>query len=179
MKKVNLLFCLLSLGIVLLSCNSDEDILEITEIESSLNLRSPNGDKIAPNISSLKEEVSISLAERFGIDKDFNITNLEYASVKEGYAVQIFYTTSEGTLGAVIKTNIMSASYPPDLNVKNDLPRLKKKGDENTASLNGMIITCKNLSDRCSCIPTIKTNTGFGIVFDCGKCDECEMTQRY
>ena len=139
-------------------------------------MTSPNGDKIASSVLSLKEETSIVVAEKFGVDKDFLITDLTYIPVKEGYSVLVKYETLDGIKGGFIKTNNTSFTVSPDLKVTvvNKSVRLGV-GEENTANLNGMRITCKQLGS-CECIPTFKTNANGSVSYSCGPCNHCEMT---
>jgi hypothetical protein len=55
------------MGGFFIACSSDDGIdegLEVNSNEKLLNLRAPNGEKIADNILQLKEIVSVYVAER-------------------------------------------------------------------------------------------------------------------
>jgi hypothetical protein len=139
-----------------ISCSQDGDMtgLEISANEKSLNLIAPNGEKIAKNIFHLKEIVSVSVAERFGIDKDFDITSLEYVPVKDCYAVLIKYKTSDDIEGGILKTNNKSLRLTNTKITYVDRIRLKS-GGENTTIINGYIVTCTPYpsNSTCTCIP--------------------------
>ena len=178
-KKVYLVSLLFAIGSIFCfqSCeNNQNEPIEVDSKELLLNLTSPNGDKIASSVLSLKEETSIVVAEKFGVDKDFLITDLTYIPVKEGYSVLVKYETLDGIKGGFIKTNNTSFTVSPDLKVTvvNKSVRLGV-GEENTANLNGMRITCKQLGS-CECIPTFKTNANVSVSYSCGPCNHCEMT---
>jgi hypothetical protein len=138
----------------------DDDFvkLSIADNEKSLNLTAPNGEKIANNILHLKEIVSVYVSERFGIDKDFNITNLEYYPVPDGYAALIKYRTSDDIEGGLIQTNSNSLTLMSDkIRFTNTNVRLKTSG-EAVFSINGhkTVVTCSPPpNSSCSCIPEI------------------------
>ena len=182
MKKMYLGLLFFAIGTVFFfqSCeNNQNEPVELDSKELLLNLTSPNGDKIASSVLSLKEETSIVVAEKFGVDKDFLITDLTYIPVKEGYSVLVKYETSDGIKGGFIKTNNTSYTISPDLKVTvvNNSVRLGV-GEENSANLNSIRITCKQLGS-CECIPTFKTNANGSIGYSCGPCNHCEMTISY
>jgi len=71
----------------------------------------------------------------------------------------------------------LTGTYDSNLRIKEIKSRkiLLKNGEENSAKLNGMLITCRNIGD-CSCIPTIAVAPDGRISYSCGECDSCEMT---
>jgi hypothetical protein len=147
-------------GIFMQSCSQDNDFSDITinEDEKSLNLTAPNGEKIADNIFGLKEIVSVSIAEKFGIDKEFSVTSLEYTPVSDGYVVLIKYKTSDNMMGGIVRTNSHSVFIETGMEVVmyNNI-RLKSGGENNTVIYDGKTITCFSVPDNanCTCIPVI------------------------
>jgi hypothetical protein len=158
-------------GVFFIACSAENDLegLEVSTNEKSLNLKAPNGEKIADNILQLKEIVSVSVAERFGIDKDFDITSLEYAPVKDGYAVLIKYRTLDDIKGGIVRTN--SPSILEADGIKPITIRLKA-GTENTAIFNGISYTCRptpSTSD-CDCTPVINSIQVGGVLVSTVDC---------
>jgi hypothetical protein len=181
-----LLIGLVSCGFMMQSCSMDDDFVElsVTDNEKSLNLKAPNGEKIADNILHLKEIVSVSVSEKFGIDKDFNITSLEYYPVPDGYAVLIKYRTSDDIVGGLVQTNsnpiLMSDKI---IFAKNNI-RLKTSNENsviiNTENNKKIVLTCISPPDsNCSCMPEI-TSDGIGCSTEPSTCDvNCTMSIRY
>jgi hypothetical protein len=164
-----LLMGIASFGLIVQGCSQDDDTfgIQISENEKSLNLTAPNGEEIAKSIFHLKEIVSVSVAEKYGIDKEFHITSLEYAPIKEGYAVLIKYKTSDNLIGGIIRTNSHSFAISPGMKVLMSYKTLLKSNRENSAILNGVTITCTPLDDNCaecSCMPSFKVSAGSSTV---------------
>jgi hypothetical protein len=149
----------ITMGSFFIACSSDNDYagLEVNANEKSLNLKAPNGEKIADNILQLKEIVSVSVAERFGIDKDFDITSLEYYPVPDGYVVLIQYRTLDDIEGGIVRTN--SPSILASDGIISTTVRLKAWG-ENTVTVNITTYTCRPTSflSDCNCKPHVNTN---------------------
>ncbi|MDR1170404.1 MAG: hypothetical protein LBK97_06180 [Prevotellaceae bacterium] len=176
---------MISAGIFMQSCSQDDDLgnTKISENEQSLNLTAPNGEKIAENIYRLKEIVSVSVAEKFGIDKEFCITSLKYIPVQEGYSVLIKYETSDNLVGGLIRTNSHSFTVAPGMKVwMPNRVRLKSE-KENSAKWNGKTITCTADDDDCTCMPSFTTTSGSsGVSYTCEATPdtcECSMTVSY
>jgi hypothetical protein len=161
-KKLNLSFLLIAvlisitMGGFFIACSVEDDFegLEVSTNEKSLNLKAPNGEKIADNILQLKEIVSVYVAERFGIDKDFDITSLEYAPVPDGYAVLIKYRTLDDIEGGIVRTN--SPSILESEGIISNQVRLKAWG-ENTVTVGIQTYICHPTSflSDCNCIPHV------------------------
>jgi hypothetical protein len=145
----------ITMGGFFVACSSDDDTegLEVNSNEKSLNLRAPNGEKIADNILQLKKIVSVSVGERFGIDKDFDITSLEYVPIEDGYVVLIKYRTFDDIEGGILRTNSLSILEADG--IISSKVRLKS-GGENESTINGVTYTCtpNPSTSLCNCIPT-------------------------
>lgn len=141
--------------VVFTACNDDILDKEIFYEESSLNLIAPSGEKIADNIVSLRNEVSQVIVQTFGIEKEFEITNLNYLPAKKGYAVVIEYETADG-----IAKNYLKASNVPI----------------HALSSSAMIFHLPN--------PRLKNDSessgGKRVKFECishGNCNDCQIMQ--
>jgi hypothetical protein len=161
-----LLTGIVSFGIIVQSCSQNDDSLgiQISENEKTLNLTAPNGEKIAENILQLKEIVSVSVGERFGTDKEFYITSLEYIPVREGYAVLVKYRTSDNMEGGLVRVNSRSVYLETDTGILIRENIRLKSSPENTAIFEGNTVTCfpEPYDSNCTCIPTF-TRRGDGV----------------
>jgi hypothetical protein len=95
--------------VVFTAYNDDISDQQISLRESSLNLVAPSGEKIADDIVSLRNEVSQVVAETFGVEKEFEITALNYLPIKKGFAVTIEYETADGFAKNYLKTRRVSS----------------------------------------------------------------------
>jgi hypothetical protein len=78
-------------------CNKDDS--DITPQKSSLNLVSPNGIKIAKDINSLKLITSEHLSSlNNGMEVEFEITDIEYVTVPDGFIAFIVYRLGNGNI---------------------------------------------------------------------------------
>jgi len=109
MKTINCLkpivLCLF-LGLFVLSCSKDET--NISEHERTLSLETANGKQLASNISTLKKELSVTVAEQFGgIDIDFTITEIKHFLVYDkNYVALISYRTASGIKNSIIISDV-------------------------------------------------------------------------
>jgi hypothetical protein len=63
------------------SCEENDN-----SFDSALDLRAPNGERIADNMSSFKEEVFFVIEDLYGERKDFEIVKLEFIpDIPQGY----------------------------------------------------------------------------------------------
>jgi hypothetical protein len=172
---------MISAGIFMQSCSQDNDFSEITinEDENSLNLIAPNGEKIADNIVSLKNETAQIIAETFGIEKEFEITNLNYLPTEKGYVVFVEYKTSDGIIKNYVKAHNAFVNYSTNnLQIRHlSNPRLKS-GNEGS-SYKKVKFECLPNGNCNSCIiqgvydPSTGENT-----IRCS-CEECQMRITY
>jgi hypothetical protein len=171
------LVSIISLGIFVQSCDNEYDT-DTSKAELSLNLKSSKGYVIAPNISSLKQEISLMITETYGESKIFEIINIIYCDLEQGCIASIQYKTDDGHNGTILKTNISSITYDSDIRIREIKGRksILKSGNENSARMNGILYTCKDLGS-CSCIPTF-TTPGDGVNISCG-CDSCELSTQF
>jgi hypothetical protein len=156
-------------GIFMQSCSQDNDFSEITinEDEKSLNLTAPNGEKIADNISGLKEIVAVSVAEKFGTDREFSVTSLEYIPVREGYSVLIKYKTSDNITGGLIRTNSKSLLFSPCTTIT--MPVESRNADKgNSAKRNGITIIPVSIGENEAYMPTFTMNSDGSVSYGCG-----------
>jgi len=109
MKTINCLkpivLCLF-LGLFVLSCGKDET--NISKHERTLSLETANGKQLASNISTLKKELSVIVAEQFGgIDIDFTITEIEHFLVNDkNYIALISFRTNNGMENSIIISDV-------------------------------------------------------------------------
>jgi hypothetical protein len=146
----------------------------VDEKECSFNLKSPSGEKIASDISSLKNELVPSIAERFEVNKSFTITDIKYLPLEKGYSAIISYITEDGYEGNIVKTNNLSFNNPSDLVVKIRSGSTRLKSGSESGSGGTVTISCKKLGS-CDCIVTVTYKNGV-TTYSCGSCDNCEMT---
>jgi hypothetical protein len=165
---------MISAGIFMQGCSSEDSNLSTNEL--SLNLKSPKGYVISQSVSSLRQEISPMIVELYGESKIFEITQIEYFDLEEGCIATIHYKTNDGFISAILKTNILTGTYDSNLHVQEIKSKriLLRSGEENSAKLNSMLITCRRLGE-CPCIPTF-TTSGAIVHYSCGDCNNCEMT---
>ncbi len=177
LKTYTLLLVLIFITIMQ-SCNNEEaNLIELDFIENSLNLEAPNGEIISQDILSLKLELGKQIAENFEDDVVFNITNIEYLPLNEGFSAIIGYKTDDGFEGNIVKTNNSSFNFTSDLIVRQNVRSSRlRSGVENEGGVT-MIISCKKLGS-CECRVTAIRKDG-KTYYSCGDCDDCEMTIEY
>jgi hypothetical protein len=173
------------LGIIVFSCcfwECSDDFeygnIDVTSQEYQLSLKSSNNVMIADNIYTLKKEASVILKESFGIDKDFEITDLKYfpTSDKE-YLVFIEYLTSDGIAGNFCKSNSSSVKSVSDNVIMRPSPRLKSQNENSGPT--PVYFTCIPNGSCTSCGVVVAydqvTNTS---TITC-TCPECSMQISY
>lgn len=70
---------------------------EVANLETEkISLVAPNGERIAQDMATLKKETARIVAKQFGNDTSFKITDVEYASVSDGYLALINYELDNG-----------------------------------------------------------------------------------
>jgi hypothetical protein len=82
MKKSTASFiCFIMMFSLFLSCEENDN-----SFDSAPDLRAPNGELIADNMSSFKEEVSFVIEDIYGERKEFEIVKLEFVlDIPQGY----------------------------------------------------------------------------------------------
>ncbi|WP_298654068.1 hypothetical protein [uncultured Proteiniphilum sp.] len=176
--KSFIVVCIFFVGIFIQSCDNEEVYInEVSANEYSLNLKSPSGEMIASDISSLKCELAIPIAEGFEANKVFTITDIKYLPLETGFSAIISYITEDGYEGNIVKTNNPSFGISKDLVVKtrNTSTRLKS-GDESGGG-GTITVSCKKLGS-CDCKVTAIYKDGI-TTYSCGDCDSCEMTVEF
>lgn len=88
-----------------MGCNNEsESIMQSSQI-MNLTLCAPNGELIAKDVSSLKEETALVIAKQFGDDFKFTITDIQYTPLKNGYLALVSYELEDGRQSNYAKTN--------------------------------------------------------------------------
>ena len=105
MKRIAFTVCCLLALIGFSRCNNENEYLTQNEQENNLTLIAPNGMRIASSLHSLKEETAVIIAEQFGDDLKFTITDIQYTPVREGYLALISYELENGQPGNFAHTN--------------------------------------------------------------------------
>jgi len=169
--------CAVSFGALIQGCSQEDDlpVQKISKEEQLLNLTAPSGEKIADNIGQLKDLVSVFVAEKFEIDKEFYLTSLDYMPLEKGYIVLIKYKTFDNEVGGIVRTNntsLLTVDPKSTVKVRNNV-RLKSD-IENSAIFNGITYTC---SGSCICMPTFtKHDSDNGYNVSCTGSCACSLT---
>jgi hypothetical protein len=71
--------------LLLIAC-SDETA---SNSEGELNLSAPNGDVLASSVTELKKWTATVISDKFGSERQFKLTGIEYLDVKEGFAAKV------------------------------------------------------------------------------------------
>jgi len=71
--------------ILITSCKEEAEKFSHPE----LVLVAPNGDRLASNLAELKDWTKAVVQDKFGYNKEFEITNIEYFNVAKGFVAQI------------------------------------------------------------------------------------------
>ena len=101
-KLVYSLLVLCSACLLAWACNSMNESVAVTELEESLDLKSPNGIMLARNAMDLKEFV----AKGFNVSGDeFEITDINYHEVTSGYVAIITCLFSDGRIQTALLTD--------------------------------------------------------------------------
>lgn len=90
---------------------SDSDVFEeelgVSQLEVSLNLMAPSGERIAPNVSALKTMTGIGEKE---------IVKIEYANCSSGYIASVYYIDEDNEVASfVLYDNIGPVSASKDV----------------------------------------------------------------
>lgn len=109
MKTKNI-FLILSIFLIgMTGCNDEvENFESIPQQEETLQLQAPNGEKIAANLEDLKAQTALLVAQSFGDDYPFAITNIEYADVHDGFLALVTYQLEDGTISNYALSNSQS-----------------------------------------------------------------------
>lgn len=101
-KLVYSLLVLCSAGLLAWACNSMDESVAVTELEESLDLKSPNGIMLARNAVDLKEFV----AKGFGVSCDeFEITNIDYKDAVVGCVAEATCLFLDGRIRLAVLTD--------------------------------------------------------------------------
>lgn len=90
MKTLKSVFLLFWLAIVLHSCISDMDE------RLHFNLTAPNGEILASSIDEVRDWTAVVIRNKIGEIKQFEISDIKFLDVNQGYVAQISYKTAEG-----------------------------------------------------------------------------------
>lgn len=152
-KLVYSLLVLCSAGLLAWACNSMDESVAVTDLEESLDLKSPNGIMLARNAVDLKEFVAKGLGV---LGEDFEITNIEYKKVSAGCIAEIICLFLDGSVRQVVVSdwvmNVDGKLEPPTI------VRIKTKdeiGPNYYVANNGTVFHC---------VPNTE-----------GSCKECQM----
>lgn len=168
--------------ICLQACMNDESLengaLELSQSEKLLNLKSPSGIVIALDVNSLRNEAAYIISERFGVDKEFELTSIDYLDVEgDGYAATINYCTTDGYEGSFVK--LSNVTYQCANGVKQinftSLNSLKSRSESGGGK--DVTITCTKTGScscqgTCNCRPISKFENGI-VTIGCGNCNKC------
>lgn len=125
-KLVYSLLVLCSAGLLAWACNSMDESVAVTDLEETLELKTPSGIKIARDMLQLKDFCATSLNLPIN---GFEIVDISYASTTQGYVALITYILSNNEVREIMMTNWVKVAegkmMPPPLLNK----RLKTKSE--------------------------------------------------
>lgn len=98
-------------------CNNEDGGIMQSSQEADFTLVAPNGEMIAKDIPSLKNETALIIAKQFGDDFKFTITSREYIAVENGFLALVNYELEDGRQSNYAKTNSLKVieSSPVDI----------------------------------------------------------------
>lgn len=122
---------------------SQKDDMLFSRAEQSLNLKAPSGLLIASSVSDLREETVEIVRERFGVDKKFEIIELNYlGDSKDGYVVFVEYKTEDGIRGNYLKARNSKIKFNTNQVVMGSSSLTKSKSKSEGDSGDEYVIRC-------------------------------------
>ena len=179
MKKSLIIAILAIMSLIILpaiSCKKSDT----AQKPQSLSLKAPSGQQIAQSVTALRTEASGIISKKFGGKQDFEITNIDYLPVNQGYAAIISYRISSGETGnfasfSGIRFKISSQSITTDYPTAQ---YLSGNAEAQNADAGKITITCtRNGTCECKVQGTVDTNTGI-VTWGCS-CEQCTATVTY
>ena len=164
------IFCFLCIVFVIGGCNLDGE----NGLPNELNLVSPNGIRIAKDIHSLKHSVSVYMSSKNdGMEIEFDIINIEYHLVSEGFVAFIEYRLDNGIIGRIMNFSNNSSITPisKTIEVRNLSTNLKNRSESGDGGYNyaECVGTCP---DNKICKASLSPP---GTTFYCYGCDNCKI----
>ena len=182
MNKYYLIYQVVFISIMLscfLACNQESDICQEEDIVLAsrsgqiLSLKAPNGKLIAPSIMDLKKKASEIIGERFGVDKEFRIVEVNYLEeIKDGYAAFIEYETKDGIRGNYVISNSPELKFNADQVVMSMSSSAKIKSRSESGG--GELVYTYRCLARGICTQSECILVGQGMTISC-KCAECAL----
>jgi hypothetical protein len=160
-------------------CNKDDS--DITPQKSSLNLVSPNGIKIAEDINSLKLSTSEHLSSlNNGMEVEFEITDIEYATVPLGFIAFIVYRLDNGNIRkSALLSKEAHISMMANSMVLSNLPDIRLKNRSESGGSNRHV-DCVGSCNGTGCSLIIRDIPGEGRRLECYPgCEDCSMVITY
>ena len=172
--NIVVLFFSLQPVILITSCSKEDIKMDITENEYFLDIVSPNGEKIANNIATLKSETALIIAEKTELDKAFEITNLNYLPCKKGYIAIIEYITEDGLKGSYAISKDAKVNYSTDnVVLKSPSSRLRSSSENGGGGQTKFVCKPHGNCSTCTLQGTYNPSTGEHTI-TCS-CSECKM----
>jgi len=111
--------------VLIAGCSNDD--FGVTPKESSLNLISPNGIKIAKDIITLKRNTSAFISSfNDGMEIEIEITNIEYVNVSKGFVAIIEYKFDNGDISTyALFSNLGNVELSAYEMIMPNFPKLK------------------------------------------------------
>ena len=170
-----------------MSCNEyydQEATGNLSPLETSLNVSAPSGIKIVNDVFQLKEKLTASIGMAIS---EFEITEIKYLPLKEGYAALITYLTQDGSVGNIGLTNRRIAiDKNLDVKINSSSRRLLTRSEHtDILDLGAFTIVCKPDGSGCpSCVVGFSIGANDEVNYWCecrtsGVNEGCEMHQHF
>jgi hypothetical protein len=171
-KNMTSFICCIMMFNLLQSCKTDDNLFDL-DSGRALDLRAPNGEQIADNISSFKEEVSFVIENIYGERKEFEIVKLEFIpDISKGYVADIEYETYDGIRDSYFKVHGLE-EYSVLTSGMLVMSKIRlKNGTESGETSGGSNYYCKKSSNNlCNKCRKVQYNISNVIQITC-VCDE-------
>lgn len=164
MKPKYIIIIYILLSFCLFACQKNEDNL-VSEVESSCELKSPNGSVIAKSVSVLKERLCNNIA--LSVD-NFEIVEIDYADVLQGFVACVTYLTKDGNVGRVGVTNHLINSQGEVM--QDDIPTMLTRSETDILDLGGgNLVVCRAVNTGCMhCIVEFDISSSGQLSYKCG-----------
>ena len=151
MKPKYIIIIYILLSFCLFACQKNEDNL-VSEVESSCELKSPNGSVIAKSVS---------------VD-NFEIVEIDYADVLQGFVACVTYLTKDGNVGRVGVTNHLINSQGEVM--QDDIPTMLTRSETDILDLGGgNLVVCRAVNTGCMhCIVEFDISSSGQLSYKCG-----------
>lgn len=162
----------------LCGCSSETEVA-LPEA-NTLSLVSPNGDRIAANMSELRQRTSNIIAKQFGDDYSFTIEDIKYTDVTTGFLAIIEYKLENGVTSNYAYSNNVKILN----NVSLDQLTIEESSEGDYIPLGDVGFTCNSASKCAPCQVVSKTyfmktddgNDRIVTEVSCStKCSDCKM----